>query len=150
MKLTSAAFADGESIPPKYSCEGEGISPPLSWSEVPEGAESFVLLCEDPDAPGGTFKHWAAYEISAATDSLPEGVPARTSDFKQASNDFGDTGFGAPCPPPGHGAHHYNFEIWALDTDTLELGATPSYEQVRREAEKHKIDSAELTGTFQR
>src|SRR5579883_520500 len=103
MKLRSTAFADGASIPPRFTCDGGDASPPLEWSEVPEGVQSFALLCDDPDAPGGTWHHWAAYDIPAERRSLPLDAArdAGTLGFKQATNDFQRPAYGGPCPPPG-------------------------------------------------
>lgn len=152
MEVTSSAFADGETIPKRYSCEGEEVSPPLSWSGAPDEARSFVVLCADPDAPSGTFKHWAVYDIPADTTSLPEGVEkaAQTGSFEQGTNDFGDVGYGAPCPPPGDGAHRYQFRVLALDTETLDLRGAPAYDAVESAAKRHEIDSATITGLYER
>lgn len=149
MKLSSDAFADGETIPERYTCVGEGESPPLSWEEAPEETSSFVVFCEDPDAPGGTFKHWAAFEISGETTSLKAGAASNPS-FSEGTNDFGDVGYGAPCPPPGDGAHRYQFYVWALGTESLDVGEAPGYDAVRSAAEEHKLAAGKLTGKFSR
>jgi hypothetical protein len=100
MRLRSNAFADGGGIPRRFTCEGEDTSPPLAWSEPPSPTQSFVLLCDDPDAPGGIWHHWAAYDIPADRTGLPEGVGrSSTGDLAQAVNDFGRVGYGGPCPP---------------------------------------------------
>jgi Raf kinase inhibitor-like YbhB/YbcL family protein len=151
MKLRSSAFADGSSIPRTFSCEGEDISPPLEWSDVPAATKSFALLCEDPDAPGGTWHHWAAYDIAATQTSLPAdaGGSAQKLGFKQAVNDFEKTGYGGPCPPPGK-PHHYQFRLLALSIAQLSIGEGASCPQVASEARKHVIGEATLVGLFRR
>jgi Raf kinase inhibitor-like YbhB/YbcL family protein len=152
MTLTSSAFADGEPIPEIHSCDGADISPPLSWSGAPAGTRSFALLCDDPDAPGGTWTHWAACDIAANVSGLPEDHPkdARVGDVRQAVTDFGRPGYGGPCPPPGHGVHHYNFRLLALDVARLDLPADATFADVAEAAEAHVLDSAELVGTYSR
>ncbi len=105
MKVESSAFREGEVIPVKYTCDGADLSPPLSWSDIPEGTKSFVIIADDPDAPIGTFTHWVIYDIPAKVRSLEEGVPKteRVGDAKQGLNDFGYVGYGGPCPPKGRG-----------------------------------------------
>lgn len=149
MKLVSSAFADGAAIPRRFTCDGDDVSPPLQWSGSPGGTESFVLLCEDPDAPGGTWHHWAAYDIDASVTQLAEGA-ARNKKLKQAVNDFRKPGYGGPCPPPGHGPHHYQFRLLALATDHLRLDAHASCRDVEREARKHLLAEAVLVGWYQR
>lgn len=150
--VSTTAFADGERIPTEYTCSGEGKSPPLEWSGVPAGTKSFVVLCEDPDAPNGVFKHWGAFDISGDRTSLPAGIPgkAQTEGLRQSKNDFGDVGYGPPCPPPGDGSHRYRFEVWALETSSLDLGDVPSYETTKEAARKHRIAGTTVTGTFSR
>lgn len=151
MRLRSSAFADGSSIPPLYSCEGEDISPPLEWSDVPAGTRSFALLCDDPDAPGGTWHHWAAYNIGGTLTSLPvdAGRNALKIGFKQAVNDFQKSGYGGPCPPPGR-AHHYHFRLLALPIERLALPETATCPAVESEARKHALAEATLVGIFRR
>lgn len=149
MELESSAFADSERIPAKYSCEGDGTSPPLSWEEPPEETQSFVILCADPDAPGGTFKHWAIYDVPSETRTLEEGAASDT-ELHEGINDFGETGYGAPCPPPGDEAHRYQFRVWALDVDKLDVGTDPSYDEVERAARNHLLAEGTLTGMYQR
>jgi len=147
--LTSTAFSQGGEIPVKYTCKGEDLSPPLSWSGVPEGAKSLVLICDDPDAPRGTFVHWVVYNIPSSASGLPEGVPAEPSledGTLQGTNHFGKIGYGGPCPPPGP-AHRYFFKLYALDT-TLELPPGATKEQVLKAMEGHVLAETELVGTF--
>jgi Raf kinase inhibitor-like YbhB/YbcL family protein len=150
MQLSSTAFDDTGDIPRRFTCDGENISPPLRWVDPPRTARSFVLLCSDPDAPGGVFRHWAAYDIDAAESDLPEGVASSAAGLKQALNDFQRRGYGGPCPPRGHGAHQYRFTLLALDTPKLELAEAPSCEDVERAARRHALADANLTGFYQR
>jgi Raf kinase inhibitor-like YbhB/YbcL family protein len=101
MMLASPAFPPGGNIPAEYTCDGSDISPPLSWSGAPAGTKSFVLLVEDPDAPSGTFRHWAAFDIPPTATEMPAGFGPRrpAADFREAVNDFGNKGYGGPCPP---------------------------------------------------
>ena len=152
--ISSPSFLNNQPMPPKHSCEGQDASPALKWDGVPDGAKSFALICDDPDAPGGLWTHWVIYGIPAKTSELPENV-AKTDTVavlggaKQGMNDFGRVGYGGPCPPRGHGAHHYHFKLTALDT---ELGLAPRV--TRRQLEQaiggHILAQAELIGTYQR
>lgn len=147
--LTSPAFADGSTIPRKYTGDGEDISPPLQWSDPPAQVRSFALICEDPDAPSGTFRHWLLANIPVAASDLGEGQ--RPSDgMTQARNDFGHASYGGPAPPRGHGIHHYHFRLLALDTDRLDVTASHDAAQFRREVAPHVIAEAETIGTYQR
>jgi Raf kinase inhibitor-like YbhB/YbcL family protein len=145
--LTSPAFAPGAEIPRQYTCDGGDISPPLSWSGAPAGTASLVLVVEDPDAPGGTFRHWAVYNIPPGTPGLTAGH--RAAGVGEARNDFGKTGYGGPCPPPGS-VHHYRFELMALSRPTLGLAPAASAAEVLRLAQPYVIGRAELTGTYRR
>jgi Raf kinase inhibitor-like YbhB/YbcL family protein len=151
-RLSSSAFADGARIPVRYTCEGEDISPPLAWSGTPVGTLSLALLCDDPDAPGGTWRHWALFDIPADTQSLAEGLPKdeRVGAMRQGMTDFRRIGFGGPCPPPGHGVHHYHFRLLALSVDRLDLMAQPRFEAVEQAARQHLLAEARLVGTYSR
>ncbi len=122
----------------------------MTWSGLPAQTRSLVLLCDDPDAPSGTWHHWAAYDIPAAVTSLAEGAAAYASEFKQAINDFHETGYGGPCPPPGHGVHHYHFKLLALSVDHLPVRDQPTCSDVEREARRHILGEAMLVGIYQR
>ena len=152
MQLRSSAFPDGAGVPRQFTCDAEDLSPPLEWSGAPEGTRSFVLLCDDPDAPAGTWHHWAAYDIPARLTGLAQAAAQRGSadELKQAVNDFRRPGYGGPYPPRGHGIHHYHFRLLALSVDRLAIGRQPSCREVEREARKHVIAEATLVGTYQR
>ena len=152
MRLNSAVFADGSAIPRRFTCDGEDLSPPLNWSDAPTGNRSFALLCDDPDAPAGTWHHWAAYDIPSTLTMLAQGAAsdAEKLRFKQAINDFQRPGYGGPCPPCGHGLHHYHFRLLALSVDHLPIGGTPSCREVEREARRHTLAEGTLVGAYQR
>ena len=149
MRLRSSSFADGSAIPRRFTCEGDDISPALEWSDVPASTKSFALLCDDPDAPAGTWHHWAAYDIAGTQTSLPAdaGRNAQQLGFKQAANDFDKPGYGGPCPPPGN-AHHYHFRLLALSVEKLALSEAVTCPEVESEARKHVIAEATLVGIF--
>ncbi|MBW7851638.1 MAG: YbhB/YbcL family Raf kinase inhibitor-like protein [Rhodospirillales bacterium] len=150
--ITSAAFAPNKEIPRHYTCDGMDVSPPLNWSGAPRGTRSFALVCSDPDAPSGTFQHWAAWDIPADYSGLPEDFPKEGRDgIRQAVNDFGRVGFGGPCPPQNHGIHHYHFRLYALDVDMLpNPGKSPSCRDVERALRPHVLAEAEVVGLYQR
>jgi len=153
MQLISTAFSDGAAIPRRFTCDGEDVSPALQWSGAPEQTLSFVLLCDDPDAPAGVWRHWAVYDIPGDQAGLAEGAgqPGAGQDFKQARNDFDRLDYGGPCPPHRHGVHHYHFRLFALSQARLPLGREgPSCEQVEREARKYAIAEALLVGVYER
>jgi hypothetical protein len=152
MRLSSTAFSDGADIPRRYTCEGEDISPPLQWSDAPHETQSFVLLCDDPDAPAGTWRHWAVYNIPSSETGLPEGagLASASHGFKQAINDFGRADYGGPCPPRGHGTHHYRFHLLAISRRELDLGKNPTFADVEKEARKRLLAEATLVGLYRR
>ena len=152
MQLRSTGFIDGSRIPRRFTCDGEDLSPPLAWSGAPATTRSFVLLCDDPDAPGGTWHHWAAYDIPANQTELAEdaGRDRSSRSFKQAINDFEKPEYGGPCPPHGYGPHHYHFRLLALSVERLTLHDKPSCGEVEREARKHSVAEAALVGTYRR
>jgi Raf kinase inhibitor-like YbhB/YbcL family protein len=152
LELKSPAFEQGGTIPKKHTCDGDDVSPALRWSGVPAGTRSLVLLCNDPDAPGGLFRHWAVYDIPPDRLELKEGHGPETlhDGLKQAVNDFGKPGYGGPCPPEGHGAHHYHFRLMALNEPSLPLAPDASCEEVEAAAERHTFAETELVGLYQR
>ncbi|MBT5202024.1 MAG: YbhB/YbcL family Raf kinase inhibitor-like protein [Gammaproteobacteria bacterium] len=151
MQLTSTAFDQGGSIPSQYTGEGEDISPPLNWSDAPEDAQAFAVICHDPDAPlitpQGTygFVHWALYNIPASITHLAEA----TSQHTQGQSDFGKPGYGGPMPPNGHGLHQYYFWILALDNNQ-EIEAGLTLWQLLERIEPSVIGMNRLVGTYQR
>ncbi len=151
LTIRSDAFAADQPIPTRFTCDGDDVSPALSWSDVPGGTQSLALIMDDPDAPRGVFTHWVLFNLPASAQSLPEGV-AKTerpeSGGVQGRTDFGDIGYGGPCPPPG-GPHRYRFSLYALDGQlSLEPGA--SKQQVLDAMEGHLLGEARLAGTYQR
>jgi len=150
-KLSSTTFAQGQRIPKKFSCEAEDVSPALAWSDPPAGTKSFALIADDPDAPMGTWVHWVLYELPAGTRQLAEGVPKQpklADGGTQGKNDFGKTGYGGPCPPPGK-PHRYFFKLYALDVP-LDLKPGATKEEVELKMQGHILAQAELMGTYQR
>lgn len=149
-QLASSAFAPSEPIPSRYTCEGEDLSPPLTWSGAPVGTRSFALIMEDPDAPGGTFVHWVVYNLPASVTSLPEGIRS-DSDLPQGAvhgrNSFGRNNYGGPCPP--RGPHRYFFTLYALDRQ-LALAPGATKEALLRAMEGHILAQAQLMGTYKR
>lgn len=151
LELTSPAFEDGETIPSKFSCDGIDVSPRLEWSSVPEGTKSLALICDDPDAPMGTWVHWVLYGLPADTTSLPEGVPADEAieDVAlQGKNDFKRIGYGGPCPPPGK-PHRYFFKLYALDTE-LDLKPGAKKKDLEKAMKGHVLAQGQLMGRYQR
>lgn len=147
----SAEFKYGDIIPDKYTCIGKDISPELSWTGIPEGTQSIALIMDDPDAPGGTFVHWVLFNIPATTRKLPAAVKKNKNldDFsRQGTNDFGNIGYGGPCPPSGN-PHRYYFRIYALDK-MLELFPGSSRSQVDSVMKGHILAKGELMGTYKR
>ncbi|MFQ5856368.1 MAG: YbhB/YbcL family Raf kinase inhibitor-like protein [Anaerolineae bacterium] len=147
--LQSPAFGEGDTIPRRYTCEGEDVSPELRWQDAPANAQSFALIMDDPDAPSRTFTHWVLFDIPSDRTSLSEGLPA--GDIGTAGqNGFGTAGYGGPCPPPGHGPHRYFFTLYALDTDTLNLSSGTSRAEVEQALKGHVIGQAQLMGRYER
>jgi len=149
--LTSPAFAPGAAIPAEYTCDGADISPPLAWSGAPNGTQSLVLVVDDPDAPGGTFRHWAVFDIPPAAAGLAAGYGAgRPGDrFREARNDFGQAGYRGPCPPPGP-VHHYHFRLLAIGRPRLDLTPAANAVDVLHSAARYVIRRTELIGTYRR
>jgi Raf kinase inhibitor-like YbhB/YbcL family protein len=150
MKLISSAFEAGGVIPAKYTCDGQDISPPLSWSDVPAGARSLALIADDPDAPRGTWVHWVAWNLPMDARSLSEGIPKQSSlsnQMQQGMTDFKKPGYGGPCPPSG--THRYFFKLYALDT-VLNLPAGTTKGNLEKAMQGHILGQAELMATYQR
>ena len=150
MRLKSDAFADGETLPKRFTCDGSNISPPLRWAGAPPDAKSFAIICCDPDAPAGTRYHWAIFDLPAAARELKQGRVGTAAAAQEAINDFGDRGYGGPCPPHGHGNHRYLFTIYALNVPKLDVPAAANCRAIERAAKSHAVAIAELTGLYQR
>ena len=151
LTLTSAAFRDGETIPVVHTCDGEDLSPPLAWSGAPVETRSFALICDDPDAPRGTWVHWLLWNLPADAVELGQGIPPRPelpSGARQGLNDGGDLGYSGPCPPPGP-PHRYFFRLHALDTS---LNLPPGVNRSDSEAAMggHVLAQGSLMGTYGR
>jgi Raf kinase inhibitor-like YbhB/YbcL family protein len=151
LRLTSSDFAHGERIPARHTCEGEDLSPALTWTGVPVETRSFALICDDPDAPRGTWLHWTLYHLPAEAVELGAGVPPRPelpSGARQGANDFGNVGYGGPCPPPGK-PHRYFFRLHALD---VALNLPPGVRRPDLEAamDGHVLAVGTLMGTYER
>lgn len=150
MEIKSSAFRESESIPAKYTCDSLNISPPLEWSKGPAGTKTFALICDDPDAPKGTWVHWVMYNIPADLLQLPEKTPRSETlpdGTKQGRTDFGSIGYGGPCPPSG--THRYYFKIYALDY-AIDYKLVITKKDLLRLMEGHILDEAQLMGRYKR
>jgi Raf kinase inhibitor-like YbhB/YbcL family protein len=158
IEISSSAFSEGRPIPVKYTGEGQDLSPPLTWSGVPDGARQLALICDDPDAPmAEPWVHWVIYRLAADATALPEGVaktaePDEPAGAVQGANSWPqgeNIGYGGPMPPPGHGTHHYFFKLYALD---VELTAGPGLDKpgLLAAMKGHVIGEGQLMGTYER
>ena len=145
MKISSSVFKDNQVIPPKFTCDGDNISPPLTIADVPEQAESLVIIADDPDAPGGDFSHWLVWNIDPKLTEIAEGREPAGS--VEGTTDFSRTGYGGPCPPAG--THRYFFKIFALD-NTLNLPATTQKQDLLKAMSGHILGQGELIGLYSR
>jgi len=153
LTLRSSAFAEGEAIPAKYTCDGQDTAPPLEWSGVPEQTGSLALIVDDPDAPDPAapkmrFVHWVLYDIPPDTRGLPEGaggdrLPAGA---REGSNDFKKRGYGGPCPPIGR--HRYFFTLYALDK-SFNAGGAATKSELEAAMKTHVIEKTQMVGTYQ-
>jgi Raf kinase inhibitor-like YbhB/YbcL family protein len=152
LRLISTAFSQAGGIPKKYTCDGDNVSPPFAWSEVPEDTRSFLLICDDPDAPAGIFHHWAAFDIPPHWRALREGHGTESlgNGFRQAINDFGKPGYSGPCPPPGDKPHRYHFRLCALSESSLPFGPSATCVEVIALMAPYVLEFVELVGYFQR
>lgn len=151
LSVASPAFDNGQRIPERYSRNGGNVSPPLEWQDAPRNTRSFAVIVEDPDAPKGTFRHWAVYNVPPAYQGLGEDSGSRGpgTSLEMAVNDFGNRSYDGPQPPHGHGVHHYHFRVLALDVPELRLPARASVKDVMQAAQPHVIGEAETVGTYQ-
>ena len=151
LQLASKAFSENGEIPRHYTCDGEDVSPPLEWADPPANTRSFSLICDDPDAPLGTWVHWVLYQLPETARSLPGGVKPDAvlpDGSRQGLNDFRRIGYGGPCPPPGP-AHRYFFKLYALDQlPKLKPGATKK--DLEAAMKGHILAEAQLMGRYQR
>jgi Raf kinase inhibitor-like YbhB/YbcL family protein len=151
MAITSPEFGQGVPIPARFSCEGENVSPPLAWSGAPAASRAFAIVCDDPDAPRGTWVHWVLYNLPSDACELGAGGPPSgelPSGARQGKNDSGKLGYYGPCPPPGN-PHRYVFRLFALDA-VLNLPSGVDRADLNRAMEGHVIAEATLMGTYQR
>jgi Raf kinase inhibitor-like YbhB/YbcL family protein len=154
LSLTSSAFVEGGEIPTRYTCEGQGVSPPLAWSELPSGTRSLALIVDDPDAPDPkapkmTWVHWVLYNLPPTTGQLPEAVErtALPAGTREGLNDWKLPGYGGPCPPIGR--HRYFHKLYALDAVLPDLGQ-PTKAQLEKAIQGHVLAQAELVGTYEK
>jgi Raf kinase inhibitor-like YbhB/YbcL family protein len=151
IQISSTAFAEGQPIPAKYSCDGRDLSPPLKWTAAPAKTKSFALIADDPDAPVGTWVHWVLFDLPPDTTALEENTPKSQylpGGAKQGLNDFQRLGYGGPCPPPGK-PHRYYFKLYALDAMAeLKPGATK--QDLLGAMDGHILAQGQLMGTYQR
>jgi Raf kinase inhibitor-like YbhB/YbcL family protein len=150
MRIESPAFEPSKLIPPEHTCDGKDVSPPLVWTDPPANTASFALICDDPDAPAGTWVHWLIWNIPPGDRLLAEGVPKSAElpgGARQGTNDFRRLGYGGPCPPSG--MHRYFFRLFALDA-ALNLPAGATREELERAMSGHVLDRAELMGRYRR
>ena len=150
LKINSSAFDAGGMIPGKYTCDAENISPPLSWSGAPAETKSYALICDDPDAPAGTWVHWVVYNIPEKTNGLTENIQNNkklTDGTLQGTNDFGKTGYGGPCPPSG--THRYFFKLYALDA-LLNIQGIVTKSILLESMKGHILAQGELIGKYSR
>ncbi len=150
-ELSSSAIRAHQDLPTRFSCDGEHVSPPLAWSGAPQGVTTFALIVDDPDAPSGIFTHWVLFNLPADLARLDEDIPPEpqlASGAIQGRNDFGRTGYGAPCPPRGE-THRYRFTLYALDTP-LRLRAGVTRQQALQAMQGHVLAQAQLVALYRR
>ncbi len=151
LQLQTTSFQSGASIPATFTCDGANTSPALAWSGAPASTKSFALILDDPDAPSGTFVHWVLYNLSATARSLPAAVPKQNQladGALQGRNDFGEIGYGGPCPP-GHKPHHYRFVLYALEV-LLNLPSGATKQQVEDALKDHIVARGKIVGIYSR
>lgn len=144
-QVSSSAFSESQSIPQKYTCDGQNVSPPLQWEGAPRNTRSFAIVVDDPDAPSGTFVHWVLYNLPASTSELKEGS---SGGGQEGVNGFQKTGYGGPCPPPGR-PHRYFFHIYRLDIDSAG-NAGLSKQDLVAAIQGHILAEGQLIGRYKR
>lgn len=154
LAVTIQAFAANQKIPDRFSRDGDNLSPQLEWRGEPAETQSFALVVEDPDAPKGTFRHWAAYNIPAGTHRLPEGAGSERRGaavpLTMATNDFGNRRYDGPQPPAGHGTHHYHFRVFALGVAELDVPENCGAREVLEAARAQALAEGDWVGLFER
>jgi Raf kinase inhibitor-like YbhB/YbcL family protein len=149
LSLTVKVFANGETIPQRQTCDGADVAPALEWSGEPSATQSYALIVDDPDAPGGTWNHWLLWDIPAHVHALSEDFkPGNTG--TSGRNDFRNFGYGGPCPPQGHGPHRYFFTLYALDRPVLGLPAGSTRQDLDRALKDRVIEQAQYMGRYER
>ena len=146
LRVTSSAFSENETIPAKYTCDGQNVSPPLEWDGEPPDTKSLAVICDDPDAPSGTFTHWVLYDVPGGAHRLSEGSRGIGNEGR---NSFKQTGYGGPCPPPKDGPHRYVFHFYALDVVSLGRPGL-SREDVATAMRGHVLAEGQLTARYAR
>ncbi len=145
IQITSTAFAEGDKIPPLYTCDDQNVSPPLAWTNVPTSTVSLALIMDDPDAPSGTWVHWVLFNLPASTNGLAQG---QDGGGPAGKNDFNKLGYGGPCPPR-NSTHRYYIKLYALDK-LLDLKAGATKAQVERDMQGHLLAQGQLMGRYGR
>lgn len=149
IRIISKIFEEGEIIPDRYACKGVNISPPLDWDAI-QGTVKYAIICEDPDAPSGTWTHWVIFNLPGDVSHVDEWIMEREelkNGAKQGLNDFGTVGYRGPCPPDG--THRYYFRVYALDTE-IQLPSKISKKELRDAMDGHIIDEGSLMGRYNR
>lgn len=147
--LASPAFAEGDAIPVRHTCDGENISPELAWSGAPPGTRSFALVMHDPDGTRGDFVHWLLWDIGADESSLAEGVGGMSTGAS-GENGFRDISYAGPCPPPGSEPHRYFFELYALDVERLGVDRGTKRAEAEMVMRQHQLGQTKLMGRYAR
>lgn len=147
MKISSPAFAHNTLIPSKYTCDGNNISPPLVFNDIPANTKALALIVDDPDAPGGIWTHWMLYNLSPTIKSLPENITTYPSGTLIGKNSWQEMAYGGPCPPSD--THRYFFKLYALD-EILPLTSGLTNDELVQKMSKHVITQAELVGLYQK
>ncbi|UXF01767.1 phosphatidylethanolamine-binding protein [Fervidobacterium riparium] len=150
----SSVFKNGEFIPKEYTCEGADLNPELLIQNIPEGAKTLAIICDDPDAPIGTFVHWVLWNlpVTSSTVTVPKGlqkIENLSDGTKQGYNDFGKLGYNGPCPPKGHGVHHYHFKVYAIDS-LLELKGRVTKKELEKALSGKIVAQGEIVGLYER
>jgi Raf kinase inhibitor-like YbhB/YbcL family protein len=149
LELQSNAFEAGQTILTRFTCEGQNVSPPLSWRGVPDGTKTLALIFDDPDAPNGTFSHWVLYNIPVGVTELPENASENLPQgIMQGRNSYGNARYDGPCPPHGS-EHQYYFRLFAVD-EQIDMTAGATRAQILDHMQKHGLENTELLVRFGR